>query len=456
MEEALAHYHEALRLKPDFAEAYNSLGLVLKEQGRRTEALRNFQEALRLKPNYVEAHANMGLALKDDGQLAEAMTHYREALRMNPNCAERTTTWRCLPRLGDFDSAVVHFQETLRLNPNLGSAYHNLASCGRYRFSDADVNAARNLLEDPRLSSWDKCALHFTLGDVLDQRDCCAKAFEHYRQGNNLRRQFLHQRGLTFNPSGTVNVIEQIIATFDSAYFKRIQSFGLDTELPVFIVGMPRSGTTLVEQILCSHPQVFGAGELPDIPQLIGELPALLSKLQYFQERSGIRKNSVTAPGILANSATKPTNLGSTELPMSPKTAEVLTPDPYPVCMAGIQRPVVQTMAERCVQHLAQLGGGASRVIDKLPDNRRHLGLIYTLFPKARIIHCRRDPLDTCLSCYFQDFTWLNFTTSLEDIALIYQLYRKTMAHWHAVLPAPFLRFSTKNWSTTRKPLAGR
>ena len=155
---------------------------------------------------------------------------------------------------------------------------------------------------------------------------------------------------------------------------------------------MPRSGTTLVEQILCSHPQVFGAGELLDIPDMTDQLPALMQ-----------------------------------------------TPEPYPLCMAQIRFTVVQTLAEHYVRHLAQLGYAASRVIDKLPFNHRHLGFIYTMFPKARIIHCRRDPFATCALCYCQNFESLNFTNRMEDLALVYRLYRKTMTHWRAVLPAPIL-----------------
>ena len=336
-----------------------------------------FQEALRRKANFPEAHYNLGAAYRD---------------------------------LGDFDKATAHFQESLRLKPNLGHAYYNLgqlAARGRYRFSNEDIDALRKLLADSRLPTMDRSILHFTLADVLDKLDCCDEAFEHYRQGNDLRRHYLQQRGQAFNPARTVSLCEQIIATFNSGYFKRVQSYGVDTELPVFIVGMPRSGTTLVEQILCSHPQVFGAGELKDIPQLTDDLPALMQ-----------------------------------------------TPERYPTCVARINRPTVQTMAERYLRHLAQLGGNASRVIDKLPRNRRHLGFIHTMFPKARIIHCRRDPLDTCVSCYFQHFENLNFTTSLEDIALIYQLYQRMLAHWREELPMQIFEVQYEELVENQEPIS--
>ena len=163
----------------------------------------------------------------------------------------------------------------------------------------------------------------------------------------------------------------------------------METELPVFIVGMPRSGTTLVEQILCSHPRIFGAGELPDIPRMAEYLPMLLN-----------------------------------------------TQEKYPACVTRIDNQTVQTMARRYLDHVSQMAGGAVRVIDKLPGNHQHLGFICTMYPRARIIHCCRDPLDTCVSCYCQQFEHLPFTTSLEDIALTYRLYAQLMAHWRDVLPA--------------------
>ncbi len=179
-----------------------------------------------------------------------------------------------------------------------------------------------------------------------------------------------------------------VIAAFDRAYFDRTRSFGVDSELPVFIVGMPRSGTTLVEQILSSHPQIHGSGELLEIRRIADDLPALLN-----------------------------------------------TTAKYPACMSRIDQRTAQIAAERYLRFIAQPDPNILRVTDKMPRNRRHLGFIYTMFPKAHIIYCNRDPLDTCVSCYFQHFENLNLSNSLEDIALIYRLCEKLLAHWRAVLP---------------------
>lgn len=243
MDQAITEYRTAIRFGPNLAEAHVNLGCVLRECGKLDEAAACHQQAIRLKPTYADAHNNLGNVHYDRGRLQEAVACFEEALRHKANFPEAQYNLGAAYRdLGDFDKAVAHFQESLRLKPNLGHAYYNLghfATRGRYRFSNDDIDALRNLLVDCRLPSLDQSLLHFTLADILDKRDCCDEAFEHYRQGNDLRRHFLQQRGQAFNPGKTMSLSEQIIATFNSAYFKRVESFGLDTELPVFIVGMP-------------------------------------------------------------------------------------------------------------------------------------------------------------------------------------------------------------------------
>src|SRR5208283_4743952 len=216
------------------------------------------------------------------------------------------------------------------------------------------------------------------------------EAFAHYRQGNDSARQMFAQVGQAFDPHEHCRQVDRLLAAFDRPYFERAGALGSASELPVFIVGMPRSGTTLVEQILASHPQVFGAGELPDIQKLEAALPGILG-------------------------------------------------EPYPACMERLDRATVQALAGGHLQRLAERGGAARRITDKQPSNHLHLGLIRTLFPRARVIHCRREPLDTCLSCYFHHFEAMPFTTSLEWLGVCYRQYQRLMAHWRDVLPGGFL-----------------
>jgi Sulfotransferase family len=230
------------------------------------------------------------------------------------------------------------------------------------------------------------------LGHLLDRAGSTDEAFEQFKQGNALRRSLLQQSGAAFDAAAHSRRIDRTIFFFSPDFLQRNQEFGLPTDVPVFIVGMPRSGSTLVEQILSQHSQVHGAGELKDVHRLVANLPA---------------------------------RLGS--------TAE------YPECLAELDATTARELAEAHLQRLTRRSGAAARVTDKMLDNFLHLGLLATLFPRARVIHCRRDPRDVCLSCYFNYFNGLPFTWDLDDLGRYYRDYERLMAHWGAVLALPIL-----------------
>ncbi len=229
----------------------------------------------------------------------------------------------------------------------------------------------------------------FALGAVLDAQGAYDEAFGVFTQANDLRRENLRDIKREFDPARHRAFVDDIIATFDRAYFERTQDWGTDTELPVFVLGMPRSGTTLVEHILASHPLVFGAGEL-------GEFPRIMSQ--------------VTG---------------------TPATEGLARPEPFPT------QAVARGAAARYLRILTQLASEASRVTIKLPENFVYLGLLATLYPRARVIYCRRDARDVCLSCYFHNFQYMEYSFSLTDVAAYYREYERLMAHWADVLPLP-------------------
>jgi hypothetical protein len=206
-----------------------------------------------------------------------------------------------------------------------------------------------------------------------------------------LRHAIDRARGEAFDPAVHAAYVDRLIATFTPAYFEQVRGFGLDTDVPIFVVGMMRSGTTLVEQILASHPLVYGAGERIELGLLASGLP----------RRLGVA-------------------------------------DEYPECVRHLDRATVQAVATTVLQGLQERSDGARHVVDKMPLNFLGLGLIATLFPKARIIHCQRDPVDTCLSCYLRNFAAsFTFTYDLQHLGLYYRQYERLMAHWRAVLPLP-------------------
>ncbi len=395
LSEAVASYRQAIALKPDFAQAHNNLGIAFSKLGRLDEALASCREALRLRPDDPELHNNLGNVLEAQENLDEAIACYQQALRLRPNYAEALTNLgTALKFQGRLDEAVRCYQRALEVNPNLAGVYFNLselASKGRYQFTGTDVERVRRLLEAGKLSLHEQTLLHFCLGGVLAKAAVFAEAFEQYRQANDCQRLLLAQRGEQFQPEAHARAVDQLAQAFDRSYFQRVRGLGSDWEAPVFIVGMPRSGTTLVEQILSSHPQVFGAGERPEIDQIV----------------QGLART-----------------LGGAE--------------PYPACLARLDRATVQSLARFYQERLTARSGGSARVVDKEPHNWAHLGIIATLFPQARVIHCCRDPLDTCLACYFQRFEVAkSFTSSLESLGLYYRTYAQLMAHWRAVLPIP-------------------
>lgn len=218
-----------------------------------------------------------------------------------------------------------------------------------------------------------------------------------------MRRQSLKARNIEVDHEKYLGLIGQMIETFDRAYFQRVGSFGLDTELPIFIVGMPRSGTTLIEQIVASHPLVFGAGELKHIGRIAANLKSQ-------------------------------------------------TGEPYPRCVSRLDRETVCQIARQHIECLHELGGDAVRVVDKMPLNYNHLGLIASLFPQARVIHSRRDPLDTCVSCLRQ----YAIPSSLEEIAVCYRQYEKLMDHWRQVLPLSMLEVQYEDLVTDSESVMRR
>jgi FkbM family methyltransferase len=386
---AIACYRQVLRLRPDLAEPHYNLGTALMAKGKTPEAIAAFRETIRIKPDFANALTNLGGLLAAGGEDEEALALYRRVLQLCPDRPEaHANLATSLLEEGRQEEAVARFREALRLNPNHVAALASVAIHGLYPLTDDQVGRIRAMAADPRLAPGDACVLEFGLANLRSRAGAHDEAFEHFRRGNELRRVVFRQFGSAFDPRAHRAAMDRMVRTCDAAYFERVRGSGVDSEVPVFIVGMPRSGTTLVEQILAAHPQVHGAGELRDVMQLAEALPA---------ELGGTAK--------------------------------------YPECLAGAPAAALRARAERLLGRFERLGRGARRVVDKMPENYLHLGLIATLFPRARIIHCRRDPMDTCVSCYCSYFRGLPFAWDLSDLGKYHRQYERLMAHWREVLP---------------------
>jgi tetratricopeptide (TPR) repeat protein len=390
LEEAVACYRRALQRKPDYAAAYNNLGAAWNDQGNLEQSLACYRRALELTPDDASVHFNLGNVLREQGRPDETAACYRRALELKPDYAEaHGNLGSFLEEIGDFQGAEDSFRAALRHNSRLAFAHYKLAKLLGGKLPPQDLAAQRRLLEETGLTDAQRLLLHFGLAQALDARGEYAEAAEHLDRANALQLSHWRHCGQQYDPDGHELLITGIIGVSTPDFFARVRGFGLQSELPVFVVGLPRSGTTLVEQILASHSQVFGAGEI----KLVRATRAALGG-QDAGFIEGLRRLSRQTAGRLAS---------------------------------------------RHLEKLRALSPAASRIVDKSPDNYVHLGLLASLFPAAKFIHCRRDLRDVAVSCWmthFRDIPWAN---DRQHMASRFHQYQRVMEHWRKVLPAPLL-----------------
>jgi tetratricopeptide (TPR) repeat protein len=413
--EAEAWYGKALTLSPDFAEAHANLAELQLEQGRFDQAVASLQRAVALQPAFAEAHMALAGALRNIGDLDAAASGYRRALELKPEFApalvELATVLRLQRRGADSERSC---RRALEVDPKSTAALAVLAElradAGQFtdaeelhrRIIAADENAldswaaitrlrrmsaadggwlatAERLLAAPRPARRE-LPLRYAIGKYFDDIGDFDRGFEHYRRANALSAQ----SGPPYDRVLFKRAVDLITRTQDRDWIGRNQAAVNLSERPVFIVGMLRSGTTLAEQILASHPQVFGAGELT-----------------FF---------GVKAAAAFARAAAAGCDLDFSEADLC-------------------------GLAAGYIELLQGLSADAARVVNKFPTNFLFLGLIGALLPRARIIHMQRDPRDTCLSIYFQQFEPANtHANDLHDLAHYYGEYQRLMRHWSATL----------------------
>lgn len=378
---------EAVRLNLNYAEGHATLALVLKDQGDFDDAVVAIETAIRLRPGFAEAHVNLGALRYQMGEAAAAEEAYRKAIEMAPKFADaHAGLGVVLLGVGRLDEAVAAFREAVKVNPFHADAWYDLASSGATLSTD-EANNLRRLSDAGDLAPDAKAKIRFAQGEVAERTGKHADAFAHFRAGNGIRRKALIAAGQGFDADTHDAFVDALIATFDDAFLAARKDFGDPTEAPLFVVGLPRSGTTLVQQIAASHPAAADVGESGGI--------------------------DVVAAGI----------------------------DSYPHGVVNLSKDDIANRARVTLDWLKDAAGeGATRILDKTPRNVLHLGLIRLLFPNARIVHCLRDIRDTALSCYVQNFVdghaW---STDLGDLARYVKAHRRIVKHWRRVRPLPTL-----------------
>jgi len=280
----------------------------------------------------------------------------------------------------------------IEAEPGHTLAYWLLASHGPQPLPESAVQQLEQLAARGSQTDEGRTWLHFALAQHFDKSGDYRRAMAHAHSANGLKKQRLAERGCSFDPAAHARGIAERAAWYTPDLFAAALPLGTESDLPVFIVGLPRSGTTLVEQILASHSRVHGAGELDDAERLAAELGGVLA--------AGLARGGRFTEGEIS---------------------------------------FARGLGEAHLHKLAGLGGNAIRVVDKMPTNFAHLGALAVLFPRARVIHCVRDPRDAILSCYFQNFASeaMNFTFDWDHLTHYWRQYQRLMEHWRNVLPLP-------------------
>ena len=379
--DAVELYERAVDAFPENAQVHRHLGAVLHRMGRTQRSIDCFQEALRLRPDYAKARIDYALVLRQLGRTKDAREQIEEAIRASPEEVDgHLSLALTLRQEGQTDLAVDRLERLLAAAPACAAAYHHIALIEpgpRLR------PRIESLLADPGLPKDDAIHCHFALGNIGDANGAFDQAFRHYQTANSLHRQ-----SVVYEPEANTRLFERLMATYSKHFFERQQTLGNPSRQPVFIVGLPRSGTTLVEQVLASHRSIHGAGELES---LAGVNHAIARRFRDAK--------------------------------------------PAPESMSLIDARAVDEFSALYLAELRLRSATAERIVDKLPGNFVRIGLIKTLFPNAYIVHCTRNSLDTCLSLYFHYFQALACSFDLAELGRYCVDYRRLMAHWNDVFP---------------------
>jgi tetratricopeptide (TPR) repeat protein len=387
LEMAVAHYRQALALMPNLVIALNNLGTTLIRQGKADEAAAQFRQVIQLEAHNAGAYYNLGNILRGKLDYAAAIVHYKQALALRPDYADAWNNMgAAFAEQGDIDASREAYQKAVEADPTRAAYHRNLASSKRFEFSDDPqlLVMEKLALDTASVPESERMDLQFALGKAyadLKQHD---RSFLHFLAGNRLKRA-----QIAYSEPEALTYMRRISEVFDAELLRAKAGSGDLTATPVFIVGMPRSGTTLIEQIIASHPNAVGAGELFDLDNIVQSLART--------------RDCVCFPEIV-------------------KT------------MSGSE---LRQIGARYIDAIRAIAPAAERVADKMPWNFHFLGLIHLAMPNARIIHARRDPVDTCLSCFSILFEGDSncYTYDLDELGRFYRAYENLMTHWRAVLP---------------------
>ena len=384
--EAERLFRRAVKLAPDFAGAITDLGRVLKEQHQLQEAVECFERVIALEPENPQAHFQLATALAPAAMTPRAIESYQRALALQPKFPG---AWlglgHVLKTVGRQHEAIDAYRKCIRMRPDNGESYWSLANLKTYKLTEDDIAAMQKALEKEGLTDQSRVNFLYALAKAYEDRGDFGRAWTYYGQGNGTQRMLEK-----YDPVQTEVLHDAIIDVFSAEFLAERPAAGHPDPSPIFVIGLPRSGSTLIEQILASHSMVEGTSELP----YVGRVSTSLNR----NRPDGIN---------------------------------------YPEAVRELQGEHLHELGRRYLE-LAQMHRteGTPRFIDKMPNNFAAVGLLHLILPNAKIVDARRHPLDACLSCYRQLFAkGQTFTYDLIDIGEYFLEYERMMDHWHAVLP---------------------
>jgi tetratricopeptide (TPR) repeat protein len=380
--EAIENYRRAVEIEPDSAVAHGSCGNALRYLGQLDAAQASYRQALALNGESADAHYNLAIVLRLQNRVTEAEAHCRKALQINPDMAPAIVlSAKFLADRGQFQESEEWLRRAIALEPESPDAWGAIPHLRKMRPDDTAWLEGALRIAGKALAPRRESRLRFAIGKYFDDTKDYPQAFQNYRRANELAKSCQQNHDM----QALARTVDLIIRSYDPAWVSRNQGDGIASSRPIFIVGMPRSGTTLAEQILAAHPAVFGANELG-----------------YW--------GGASAAYLAAMKAGE--NLGKE----------------------------MHRLADEYLGMLEGLSADALRVVDKMPANFLSMGFIHAALPNARFIHLERNPIDTCLSLYFQDFdATYSYANELDHLAHYYGEYLRVMKHWRSVVPAELI-----------------
>jgi tetratricopeptide (TPR) repeat protein len=382
LNEAVKSYEKAIEIKSDYAEANNNLGVTLQELGQLNEAIKSYEQAIEIKSDYAEAHNNLGNTLRELSLLETAVKYYEQAIAIKPDYAQAYHNLGIVfKELGQHDASLKSYEKAVAIKPDYVKAHHSISFLKKCTENDPQITQMQSLLSAENLSQSDRKHLCFALSKANEDLGKQDDFFEYLHEGNRLRKEELDYS----------LEIDQKLFSIIKKMFKTPKSLSYEasTIQPIFIVSLPRSGTTLVEQIIASHQAVYGAGELITLGNLIAPI------IEDFSTHN----NSLTKKDFLS-------------------------------------------IRQQYLDALSVFNAPEDVITDKMPLNFQYIGFILSAFPEAKIVHLKRDARATCWSIYRRYFFrvgngWCNhgWAYSLDDLAGFYGLYTDLMDFWHQTFP---------------------